>query len=39
MGYRLDGRGSILGRAKRFFSTPQHPASYTVGAGGKTAGE
>jgi hypothetical protein len=25
MGYGLDGWGSIPGRAKRFFSTPQHP--------------
>jgi hypothetical protein len=23
--YRLDGRGSILGREKRHFSSPQHP--------------
>jgi hypothetical protein len=24
-GYGLDGQGSISGRGKRFFSTPQHP--------------
>jgi hypothetical protein len=24
-GYWLDGRGLILGRGKKFFSTPQHP--------------
>jgi hypothetical protein len=26
MGYRLDGRSSIPGRGKRFFSSPQSPA-------------
>jgi hypothetical protein len=25
MGYELDGWASILGRGKRFFSTPQRP--------------
>jgi hypothetical protein len=24
-GYKLEGRGSILGRGERFFSSPQHP--------------
>jgi hypothetical protein len=36
-GYGLDGRGSIPGRGKRFFSTASmlaHPASYPVGNGG-----
>jgi hypothetical protein len=42
-GYRLDGRGSVPGKGKRFFSTPQspdqiwgagsgfHPVSYRMG--------
>jgi hypothetical protein len=40
IGHGLDGRGSVPGRSKRFFSSPQHPdriwahpASYTVGVG------
>jgi hypothetical protein len=34
-GYEVDGRSSILGRGKRFFSTPQrpgaHPSSFPMG--------
>jgi hypothetical protein len=43
-GYWLDGRGSIPGKGKRFFSVPQHPdrlwpypATFTVGTGVKAA--
>jgi hypothetical protein len=28
MGYRLDGWGSIPGRGKRFFSSPQRPEKF-----------
>jgi hypothetical protein len=34
MDYGLDSWGSIPGRGKRFFSSPQHPASYPMGTRG-----
>jgi hypothetical protein len=34
MGYRLDSWASIPGKGKRFFSSPQGPASYTMGTRG-----